>query len=86
MRDAWYFFSKNIYIELPTQKKIILLAVTQVFAVRQVIEEMSRQVVTFQVDKLGHNVNIILLDIIELQLCFLSVTSTIIRVKICNFM
>ena len=79
-------FSKNMYIELPTQKKIILLAVTQVFAVRQVIEEMSRQVVTFQVDKLGHNVNIILLDIIELQLCFLSVTSTIIRVKICNFM
>ena len=75
-----------MYIELPTQKKITLLAVTQVFAVRQVIEEMSRQVVTFQVDKLGHNVNIILLDIIELQLCFLSVTSTIIRVKICNFM
>ena len=78
-------FSKNMYIELPTQKKITLLAVTQVFAVRQVIEEMSRQVVTFQVDKLGHNVNIILLDIIELQLCFLSVTSRIIRVKINNF-
>ena len=85
MRDAWYFFSKK-YIELPTQKKITLLAVTQVFAVRQVMEEMSRQVVTFHVDKLGHNVNIILLDILELKLCFLSVTSRIIRVKINNFM
>ena len=85
MRDAWYFFPK-IHRVAHTEENYTACCNSQVFTVRQVIEEMSRQVVTFQVDKLGHNVNIILLDILELKLCFLSVTSRIIRVKINNFM
>ena len=79
------FFSKNTK-SCPHRRNYAACSNSHVFAVRQVMEEMSRQVVTFQVDNLGHNVNIILLDILELQLCFLSVTSRIIRVKKNNFM
>ena len=60
------FFFEKIHRVAHTEENYIPCCNSQVFTVRQVIEEMSRQVVTFQVDKLGHNVNIILLNILKL--------------------
>ena len=79
-------FFEKIHRVAHTEENYTACCNSQVFTVRQVIEEMSRQVLTFQVDKLGYNVNIILLDLLELELCFLSVTCRIIRLRICNFM
>ena len=56
------FFSKNTK-SCPHRRNYAACSNSHVFAVRQVMEEMSRQVVTFQVNNLGHSVNIILLDI-----------------------